>query len=59
MNHTDVTSSKQPPPTSRPLLTAARRLSHPLVHIAGLLVAHIVAVAVLEKTPLLALLSLH
>jgi hypothetical protein len=39
--------------------TIARHLTHPLAHVLGLLAAHTAALIVLEKTPLLALLSLH
>ncbi|MFI7598241.1 hypothetical protein [Actinoplanes sp. NPDC049681] len=58
-DNTDVTTTEQTATASGPLRTAARRLSHPVVHISGLLAAHVAALAVLEKTPLLALLSLH
>ncbi len=37
--------------TTQHLTHTARHLGHPVVHVAGLLVAHIIAVAVLEKTP--------
>ncbi|MFF5291861.1 hypothetical protein [Paractinoplanes globisporus] len=36
-----------------------RHLAHSLVHVVGLIAAHTAALMVLEKTPLLALLSLH
>lgn len=39
--------------------TLARQLAHSLVHVLGLIAAHTAAIMVLEKTPLLALLSLH
>ncbi|WP_199514298.1 hypothetical protein [Nucisporomicrobium flavum] len=58
-DNTDVTTEQTATPAGRPLRTAARRLSHPVVNISGLLAAHVAALAVLEKTPLLALLSLH
>ena len=45
--------------TTQHLRHTARHLGHPVMHVAGLLVAHIIAVAVLEKTPLLILLTLH
>ncbi|MEU7906406.1 hypothetical protein [Actinoplanes sp. NPDC049118] len=59
-DNTDVTTTEQATTGSpRSLRTTVRRLGHPVVHLAGLLAAHVVALAVLEKTPLLALLTLH
>ena len=58
-DNTDVTTEQTATPAGRPLRTAVCRLSHPVVHISGLLAAHVAALAVLEKTPLLALFSLH
>ena len=43
--------------TAKPAVN--RRLTHPLAHVLGLIAAHTAALVVLEKTPLLALLSLH
>ena len=59
-DNTEVTTT-EPTTTSdrRSLRTTTRHLAHPVVHVAGLLTAHVAALAVLEKTPLLALLSLH
>jgi hypothetical protein len=36
-----------------------RRLAHPISHVITLVTPHIVALCVIEKTPLLALLFLH
>jgi len=37
----------------------SRHLSHPVAHVSGLIAAHTVALALLQKTPLFALLGLH
>jgi hypothetical protein len=59
-DNTEVTTTEPANATNRrPLRTTTRHLAHPVVHVAGLLTAHVAALAVLEKTPLLALLSLH
>ncbi|WP_045740281.1 hypothetical protein [Actinoplanes rectilineatus] len=60
-DNTEVTTT-EPTTTAtdrRSLRKTAHHLTHPVVHVAGLLAAHVAALAVLEKTPLLALLSLH
>jgi hypothetical protein len=58
---TEVVPPTEPTKTSgrRSLRTTTRHLTRPVVHVAGLLAAPVAALAVLEKTPLLALLSLH
>ncbi|RSM47783.1 hypothetical protein DMB66_47510 [Actinoplanes sp. ATCC 53533] len=43
----------------RPFRAIARHLSHPVAHVTGLITAHTVALALLQKTPLFALLGLH
>jgi hypothetical protein len=59
-DNTEVTTTEPANTTDRrSLRTTTRHLAHPVVHFAGLLTAHVVALAVLEKSPLLALLSLH
>ncbi|UQU67385.1 hypothetical protein COUCH_14425 [Couchioplanes caeruleus] len=58
-DNTEVTTTEPTTTTRRSLRTTARHLAHPLVHLGGLLIAHVAALAVLEKTPLLVLLSLH
>ena len=58
--HKRHTGSGSAPPTSTAMMRATtRHLAHPVVHVGDLLTAHVAALAVLEKTPLLALLSLH
>ena len=61
-DNTEVTTTEPTTTTTtdrRSLRTTTRHLTHPVMHVAGLLTAHVAALAVLEKTPLLALLSLH
>ena len=59
-DNTEVTTTEPTDTTDRrSLRTTARHLAHPVAHVAGLLTAHVFALAVLDKTPLLALLSLH
>ena len=59
MNNPADATPEHTPTARRALRAAGRRLGHPIAHISGLLAAHVVALAVLEKTPLLTLLSLH
>lgn len=58
---TELSTTDEPTaaPGRRSMRQAARHLAHPVTHVAGLLTAHVIALAVLEKTPLLALLSMH
>ncbi len=58
-DNTEVTTTEPTTTSRRSLRTATRHLTHPVVHVSGLLTAHVAALAVLEKTPLLALFSLH
>ncbi|MET7397335.1 hypothetical protein ABZS66_28005 [Dactylosporangium sp. NPDC005572] len=39
--------------------TIAKHALHPVVHVAGLVSLHVAALGVIDKTPLLAVLSLH
>ena len=59
-DNTEVTTTEPTTTTDRrSVRTTSRHLTHPVVHVAGVITAHVAALAVLEKTPLLALLSLH
>ncbi|WIN00012.1 hypothetical protein ACTOB_003687 [Actinoplanes oblitus] len=41
------------------LRTVRKHAAHPVAHVSGLIGAHIVALTVLDKTPLLIILGLH
>jgi len=55
----DTTNEQNDTAARRPLRAVTRHLSHPVAHVSGLVAAHTVALALLQKTPLFALLGLH
>jgi hypothetical protein len=48
-----------PQPKESVARTVARTAMHPMVHIITLVTLHVVALCVIDKTPLLALLFIH
>lgn len=55
----DVTNEQHATAARRTFRAITRHLTHPLAHVTGLIAAHTVALALLQKTPLFALLGLH
>ena len=55
----DLTNEQHDAAPRRPLRAITRHLTHPIAHITGLIAAHTVALALLQKTPLFALHGLH
>ena len=55
----DVTNEQHDAAARRPFRAIARHLTHPIAHVTGIIAAHTVALALLQKTPLFALLGLH